>query len=305
MDQNRVKELFALLPPGSAYPAAPRRSPFQSARQAPSERFALALRDTAFGWNFVEAHQKRRWLPDTINEWVLLQCFVARRLGVTDQLMVEVESFRTETRRLERNLLEALLLAEDITLAGIAEVLNTSEEVVEAYEVLFWNVRDRKHEQAYLNAMLYPAGWQAAVRDAKPTPEGDRLRLLRAGAQEGAEAVLVLAGYKPRPSMEAFADTRGQMLDRVQADAARLWAVGCRMEAPVIRAAHSAAVQQHDLTQDRDEQALHHINAVSPALEEIQKYNAIGSPPPPDYDSEQARAEIQSMLRTGAVKPKE
>jgi hypothetical protein len=83
MNQARGRELIQLLPPGAAYPATPRRSPFQPARPEPAERFALALHDPAFAGNFVEAHLKiRRWLPDTIDSWAMLQMFTARWLRV-------------------------------------------------------------------------------------------------------------------------------------------------------------------------------------------------------------------------------
>ena len=147
MDQKRVRELISLLPPGAAYPATPRRSPFGPPRQEPAERFAMAMRDPAFGANFVGAFiEKRRWLPDIINEWPLLQFFLSRAFKVTEPLVLEAESFLTEIRRQERDILDALLLAEDTTLASIAEIFNTRENVVEAYEALFFNVRDRRHE---------------------------------------------------------------------------------------------------------------------------------------------------------------
>ncbi len=305
MDQTRVRELIALLPPGAAYPATPRRSPFQPARPSASERFALALHDPAFGWHFVEAHLKvRRWLPDTIHEWSLLQCHTALWLGVSEPLMLEVESFRTDTRRHDRDFLDALLLADDASLADIAELLNTSEEVVEAYEVLHWNVRDRKHEKRYLAALLYPEGRQAAARDAKPDAAGDRLRLLRAGAEKGKAEVLALAGWTTDPS-EALKDARARFDHRIQTEAGHRWSAGARMEDPVIKAVHQATLRRQEIASDDDLLALHNINAVTPALEEIRKYNCINAAPWPAHDFEKDRAEIMAMLRTGAVKPRE
>ena len=307
MDQKRIRELIALLPPGSAYPATPRRSPFQPARQEPAERFAMAMRDPAFGASFVGAFiEKRRWLPTSVREWPLLQLFLTRAFKVTEPLMLEVESFRTETRRQECDILDALLLADDIALAGIADLLATREEVVEAYEMLFFNVRDRKCEKAFLNGLLFSAGWQAAIRDAKPNAEGDRLRLLQAGAMEGADAVLELAGFKAKINMDTLVDTRGELERLIQADAERRMRAGCRMEDKTLKAAYTAAARQQELKQeDGDPLALHHLNAVTPALEEIRKYNCINSPPRPERDFEKDRAEIMAMIRTGAVKPKE
>lgn len=308
MDQNRVRELIAQLPPESAYPPGPRRSPFQPARQQPAERFALALRDPAFGASFVGAFiEKRRWLPTSVREWPLLQLFLTRAFKVTEPLMLEVESFRTETRRQERDILDALLLTEDTSLAGIAEILNTREEVIEAYEVLFWNVRDRRHEKAYLNSLLNPAGWQAAIRDAKPNAEGDRLRLLQAGAMEGADAVLELAGFNAKMNMDASVDPQGQLERHVQADAERRMRAGCRMEDGVVKSAYTAASRLQESGKAEDLLALHNINAVSPALDEIRKHNGIKCEPMPDYrvTLEKARAEVEAMLnitRRGQVK---
>ncbi|MEN9576439.1 MAG: hypothetical protein RL514_4294 [Verrucomicrobiota bacterium] len=200
--------------------------------------------------------------------------------------MLEVESFRSEIRREERNILDALLLAEDIPLAAVADHLQISEEVVEAYEALYWNVRDRKAEKAYLNALLYPTGWQAAMRDAKPNAEGDRLRLLRAGAQNDVEEVLALAGFKRRREQGTLVDKRGELERRMQADTERRIQVGCRLEDPVVRAVHTAAVRRQEIVLDEHPLALHNINAVSPALEELRKHNGLRSVPPPDYKAE-------------------
>ena len=299
MDQQRVRELVALLPPGATYPAHPRRSPFQ-ARPSASERFALALHDPAFGWHFVQEHLRlRRWLPDTIHEWELLQCFLTQWLKVTDPLMLEVESFRSEVRRQERDFLEALLLARSVTLGDIAAHLHTTEEVVEAYACLFWNVRDRLDERGYLNTLLYPAGWQAAMRDAQPNAIGDRLRLLRVGAQNDVDEVLALAGYQPGSKGGALTEDSGEVERRMQQDAQRRMRAGCRMEDPVVKAVHTAAVRRKEISLTEDELALHKINAVSPALEEIRKYNGLKGLPPPDYREliGRARANAGPVIR--------
>ena len=291
MDQARIRELIALLPPGAAYPATARPSLFQPARQASAERFALAMGDPAFGWHFVEAHLKaRRWLPDTLHEWPLLQAFAARHFKVADPLMLEVESFRTETRRPERDLLEALLLAQDATLARIAELLGTNEEVVEAYEALFFNVRDRRHEPVYRNALLHPGGWQAAVRNPRPDAEGDRLRLLRAGAEDGMAAVLELAGLPAETTPATLPERRSALERRVQTQAEHRMQAGCGLEDPMVRAVYTTAVRQTEAVQDEDSLALHNINAVLPALDEIRKYNSINAEARPDHLAEMERA---------------
>ncbi|NBV25568.1 MAG: hypothetical protein EBS05_27125 [Proteobacteria bacterium] len=303
MESSRVRELIAQLPPGSTYPAIPRRSPFQPARQQPAERFALALRDPAFGASFVDAFiEKRRWLPATVREWPLLQLFLTRVFKVTEPLMLEVESFRTETRRQERDVLDALLLADDITLAEIATWFNTAEQVVEGYATLSWNVRDRKHEPAYLNALLHPAGWQAAVRNSQPNREGDRLRLLQAGAMGGAQAVLELAGFKHSTASDTLAQRRGDFGRGLQADAERRIKAGCRIEDAVVRAAFTATLRQKEQEEDGDPLALHHLNAITPALDEIRKYNGIDGEAPPDYRDATREAlanlhpEVKAML---------
>ena len=267
----------------------------------------MAMRDPAFGASFVGAFiEKRRWLPDVIYEWPLLQYFLSQAFKVTEPLILETESFRTETRRHERSLLEALLLVEDTTLAGIAEILNTREEVVEAYEMLFWSVRDRRHEKGYLGAILYPEGRQAAARDAKPDAMGDRLRLLRAGAEDGKAAVLALAGWSPELS-GALEDAGAQFDHRLQMEAGRRWSAGARLEDSVIKAAHQGSLRRQENTSDEDPLALHNINAVSPALDEIRRHNGIKCEPMPDYrvTLEKARAEVEAMLnitRRGQVK---
>ena len=267
----------------------------------------MAMRDPAFGANFVGAFiEKRRWLPDIINEWPLLQFFLSRAFKVTEPLVLEAESFLTEIRRQERDILDALLLAEDTTLASIAEIFNTRENVVEAYEALFFNVRDRRHEKGYITALLRPDGRQAALRDAKPRAEGDRLRLLRAGAENGKAEVLAMAGWSPEPS-GALEDAGAQFDHRLQTEAGRRWSAGARLEDPVIKAAHQGSLRRQENTSDEDPLALHHINAVSPALDEIRRHNGIKCEPMPDSVEilKKAQADVAAMLnitRRGHVK---
>ena len=307
MNQARVRQLISLLPPGAAYPATPRRSPFAPPRPSVSERFALALNDPAFGYNFVEAHLKTgRWLPDTIYEWPLIQAVAGGYFRAAEPLMTEVESFRTEARRHDKDFLDALLLADDASLADIAGLLDVSEEVIEAYEALHWNVRDRLHEKRYLAGLLYPDGRQAAARDAKPDAAGDRLRLLRAGAENGKAAVLALAGLSPTPT-EAIEDARARFDHQLQTEAGQKWSAGARLEDPVIKAVHQGSLRRQENATDDDLLALHNINAVSPALDEIRKHNGIKCEPMPDYrvTLEKARAEVEAMLnitRRGQVK---
>lgn len=274
MDQKRIRDLFALLPPGAAYPPSPRRSPFRPAQADPVEHFAFALHDPAFGSNFVEAHLKqRRWLPDTISEWSLLQFHAARWLGVSEPLMTEVESFRTETRRQERNLLDALLLAEDATLAGIADTLHASEETIEAYEVLFWNVRDRRDEKLFINALLYPAGMaggharhQAQRRGGPPAPA--------AAAKAGQDEVLVLAGWSSGKPAGIESDAASRFDLALQTDADRRWSAGARLEDPVIKAMHQGSLRRQEKATDDDPLTLHHINAAPPPWRRFESITA-------------------------------
>ena len=211
-------------------------------------------------------------------------------------MMLEVESFRTQTRRQERNVLEALLLAEKTSLGRIAELLDTREEVIEAFEALYFNVRDRKQEKAYLNALLHPDGWQATMRDAKPSLEGDRLRLLRAGAQNDVEEVLALAGYKLASNPGALTEDNGEVERRMQQDAQRRMRAGCRMEDSVVKIVYAAAARRKEIAMTEDELALHKINAVSPALDELRKHNSLRSVPPPDFRIEAARVKADAAF---------
>lgn len=272
MDQKRVRELFALLPLGAAYPATPRRSPFQPARPSASERFALALHDPAFGWNFVEAHLKTgRWLPDAVYEWPMSQAFAARWWKVVDPLMTEVESLRSPARWQERDWLDALLLTADSTTADIAGLLQLSEEVVVAYATLFWNVRDRRDDVVYINKLLYPEGRPAAARNARPDAIGDRLRLLRAGVEGGQAAVLALAGLAPRPE---FDDSPGSFDRDLQADASRRWQAGLRFEDPNIRARHQAALRREEIATNDDGMGLRALSTFADVADDIMKVAA-------------------------------
>ena len=299
MDQKRIRELIALLPVGSAYPATPRRSPFQPARPSASERFALALNDPAFGWHFVEAHLKTgRWLSDAVYEWSLLQCFLAHLLNVAEPLVTEVESLRSPARWQERDWLEALLLAEDVTLGEIAAHLHTCEEVIEAYEALFWNVRDRRNEPAYLNQLLYPEGRPAAARNARPDAAGDRQRLLRAGVEAGKAAVLTLAGLAPH---QEFDDSPGRFDRDLQVDAGRRWQAGLRLEDPVIKAMHQGSLRRQEKATNDDGLGLQHVSDFHCVTDDLLKVMQRPIPPGPPVDLAAIKQQLEAQHRAAGA----
>lgn len=97
------------------------------------------------------------------------------------------------------NTIKALLVADDTTCTYVAEKLSLPEEVVIAYERLFFNVLDRKKDRAFIASIVYPEGRiKEAMEDyLETTGIGDLM--LRAGHTHGVKHVLFAAGIEGNP----------------------------------------------------------------------------------------------------------
>jgi hypothetical protein len=126
-------------------------------------------------------------------------------------------------------LLRALLLANDANIQTIARHLAIPEATVEAFEVLFWRVLDRRGDRTYIGPLVHPSGpvvitrkeqlsqippWTLLRQVAWRCGMADALRFCRfhpepvaeaeAGAGEGAEAPALDAAGAARSLTAAF-----------------------------------------------------------------------------------------------------
>lgn len=204
--------------------------------------------DMAIGWRAARLFaQSKEMFPvylDGDDHWVwrayLMMCHpdiyadddVAGARALCDGLMTK-----------ERGTVEALLLCEDMPVEEIAEFTRLPQGTVEAYEKLFYNVRDRFEDYLYLSRIVYPHGRLEEIYDnylANAT-FGDLLR--RVGYNSGKEFVAYMAGFRSNMVNAMSTSDVATQLERMTMANGFIWAnsgaLNQRSHAAGLRTAHN------------------------------------------------------------------
>ncbi len=113
-----------------------------------------------------------------------------------------------------RAILNAALIAKDATIETVAAALGLPEKTVEAYEVLFFNVLDRRDDAMYLCKIVYPNHRLVELCDNYLEETSLDVLLLRIGYNRGLEAVLYAAGLKDNPTADMTATEAAAALEQ-------------------------------------------------------------------------------------------
>ena len=113
-----------------------------------------------------------------------------------------------------RAVLNAALIAKDATIETVAAALGLPEKTVEAYEVLFFNVLDRRDDAMYLCKIVYPNHRLVELCDNYLEETSLDVLLLRIGYNRGLEAVLYAAGLKDNPTADMTATEAAAALEQ-------------------------------------------------------------------------------------------
>ncbi len=170
--------------------AWPFRHPGAVTRQ---DREARSLSDPAFGTRFVLAiHQLGIPLPDWLHEDSVRHAYHYIHHGVERDHTIEAFRLASPACTGLAAIVDSMLVSLDTPLERISELLGRPVESLRQYADLFFNVRDRADDPAYLANIVYP-GTRLAGLDAS-NPLDVRRQLLQAGYEQGAEQVAFLAG---------------------------------------------------------------------------------------------------------------
>jgi hypothetical protein len=104
-----------------------------------------------------------------------------------------------------REVLQGLLCARDISLEGIASLLELDLSVVKLYEGLFFDVRNR--ESSFALNTIFPQTRLGAVREAELDYNEVHLMLMRVGRDYGWKEVARLAGLRPLEDSDESPET--------------------------------------------------------------------------------------------------
>ena len=189
METTRIEQLVALMPEQNAYT---RRlgGRFVPTADVSVEvaTYAHSLNDPMFGWVFIKALlDQSQMIPDLVVESPLLRTYAYHRYSNRDPHVRQAFQLRTQTEKLKRAMLQCMLLIDKFSLEHIAAEMMMDLDVVEIYEMLFWNVRDRLHDKVYITSLLFPQSSQVLWVDNYHRDEDFLNIAMRAAAQHGIE----------------------------------------------------------------------------------------------------------------------
>lgn len=115
--------------------------------------------DLQFGWNLALALQDRIEFPSFLEG---KDIFVWRAYlylqGIQDDIVQQALGIASEPDGLIKTKINTLLLSKETDIPFIAQRLGLPVDVVTAYEVLFFNILDRRKEHVFISNIVYPQG---------------------------------------------------------------------------------------------------------------------------------------------------
>jgi len=195
MNKQRIEELARLLPADATLFAAGCKPGDAAPRLA--EQLAIATNNPAFCHRFIMEYVLRKEpLPPAVWEVCLRRAHYhfSCTAGHPDPVLLEVEQLALPSGRFKRQVLQALLVSSDCSYTQIAGWLDLGEPVIKLYELLYFNIRNRYAETAYVAGLIFPEGRMQLLKTDAADSLPFEARLLMAGYLYGAPEVLWLAG---------------------------------------------------------------------------------------------------------------
>ena len=162
-------------------------------------RFMEAYLNMDFGWHAAKSlathHQPFPCICEGDDNMVFRAYLYNCSRNYPDQVIREVCELTTPFMSQIRDTIEALFLVEGADVEKVSTTLNIRPEVISAYEKLFFNVVDRKKDEAYLANSIYPNGRLVEMYSTYLDGESFGAILKRAARSSGAWDVLYMAGY--------------------------------------------------------------------------------------------------------------
>jgi len=170
------------------------------------DRLVFCLHDPQVGFRFVQAHIEMGVPMDpTINEESLHLAY--NYMKCTD---TEHQHFMT-AYALHMNhpqsgvlgsLVRAYLICPDISYQKISSDLKVPVAAVRLFEELFFNVRDRMDEPAYIHGVVFPETRMPIMRPGYGDREDPRLIVLRMAYDHGIEPAMAVSGRRSAMTQE-------------------------------------------------------------------------------------------------------
>jgi len=240
MNTTAVHETFGVLPADSvAYNCSPPVNGRKSKNPPMPAHLRLgeAMNNPQWGWRVaVTHHASAEPLPPSLRDPHIRRAYRYLQ-GARDDQMAQAHALKASPNCMTtRRVLQGLLCARDISLEGIASLLELDAEVVKLFEALFFNVRERG--DAFRASVMFPETRIGAVVEAEMDYHETELTLMRTGRDYGWKEVARLAGLRTiEDEAESTDSSLADMEHTVAANARMLARAGHlnRKDSPGIR----------------------------------------------------------------------
>lgn len=196
MNAKRIEQLIGLMPAQNQYVSRAGGDALGRG-QTPAEvtLYAHAMSDPMFGWTFVKSFvDAGKHLPIEVSESVLLRTYCYFKYSNRDPDVRQAFQLRTHAEKMKRTMLHCMLLIDKFSMEHIAGELQMDLDVVEIYENLFWNVKDRLSDKIYINSIVYPESTQILWANQYHLNEDYLNIAVRAAMNHGMETVKAFLG---------------------------------------------------------------------------------------------------------------
>jgi len=182
--------------------------------------FLLNYNDLSLGWKaanfFARSHEKLPVYLTADDHWIWRAYLVCCNPDLYfDRHVAEALAFLDPSMQHDRSTLEGYLIAMDTSIEEISQTTGIAADTIQAYEKLFFNVRDRNEDYLFLAKVVYPHGRLEEFYDnyLNNTTFGDLIR--RAGYNTGSDYVSFMSGLRSKLVQDMSAGDMASKLEKV------------------------------------------------------------------------------------------
>lgn len=194
MTFERIRELIDYLPSTSSY--------FREVLNYTSQvtavnKFMCAYKDLSFGYKFIKALIKDNIkLPAAVSEDYLRELYFFEKFGDTsNQDVIFAISLNHPSSQTMADSIKAFLITDE-SFDKIEKITGIPKRVLECFEQLFFNIRDRKNESLFIASKVYPNTRMVETQDDYLKTESFGNLILRSAYNNGLEDAAYFSGLK-------------------------------------------------------------------------------------------------------------
>lgn len=193
MTFQKIQQLISLLPDTSSY--------FKDILSYTPQitavnKFLCAYKDLAFGYHIIKALVKDNCdLPSGITEGVLYRTYMFEKYGQPYDDIIQAIAFTHPSNKMMEDSIKAAIISM-VPYSTLEKAYGIPKSVLEAYEQLFFNIRDRKNEALFIANLVYPDTRFVELSDNYLKEEDKGKLLIRSAYNNGLGDAAYFMGLK-------------------------------------------------------------------------------------------------------------